>query len=1021
MENLVTVVVTSYNHSNYIEECIQSIFSQTFSKLELIIIDDASTDDSVEKIKKLLLNSPFPAEKIFLTKNGGLVNARNIALSRKLSKYVLFVDSDNYLPRDYIEKLYVLAEKTNKDIIYADLKEANSDKTFMKAREYSLESLLLGNYIDSCSLIRTDIIGNIRYDTFLNYKKLEDYDFVLNLIIRNNAQPLYCKDTYLNYRVLSNSLSRQGNHNSEQYYYEIYLYIISKFLDLIPNEINYTLKTTILGMEKRIFDLVTHLSDVTNYVLDLEKNNQTLDQKNITLSEKYKEEIENHRAELINEKNKLKLSNKKNEELSNLLKAKQDDYVMVINSTSYRVGNKIVNFVKRTIQIVKNPKSLGRAVYHLSLRVIRKIKKQLRFKRLIYTQLRNFERKKNVYSDPKRIMIFVIYENGSRIQKYKLFFLDKIAKLVDKIVIVSNTQLDTKSLNELKVFGEVHIRENTGYDTAAFRYGINLIKEELIENYDELLLVNDTNVGPFFELSKMFDKMEKRQLDLWGISYGEEQPDFTGMNPYGYIPKHLQSFFLVIEKSLFSNKKFFEYWDSLEDTNSREKAIGKHETVFTRYFEDLGFKQGAVTNYNEDSPMYIHPLKMIKKGVPIVKYSAFSNYDDDKFLWQGLVRKTEIPDLIEYIKTESDYPISIINDIVNQEKKRTHKKYILIIDGVENVIPQLTTYRVNNKVEQLKSLGYNVWKVNASSFEMGYAENASHIIIYRATYSDKLSLMVQLAKKYGKPVLYDIDDLVIDTKYTNQLSYVKNLSPNEKRNYDLGVRGYENMLKLCDGAIATTKALKKEMEKYKPKVFINRNLASNELINISEKAYLLNKKKLSNIVKIGYFSGSITHNENFNLIKHAILKILNEYENVELHLVGHIDLPEELKIFKGRVVIHAFVDWKELPYLISEVDINLGPLTKSIFNEAKSEIKWIEASLVRVTTVASKIGSFEEMIKNGETGFLVDDHDWFNTLSYLINHSDKREKVAKNAYDYVRLHCCTKKHEDELTMFLGGN
>lgn len=273
-----------------------------------------------------------------------------------------------------------------------------------------------------------------------------------------------------------------------------------------------------------------------------------------------------------------------------------------------------------------------------------------------------------MYSDPKRIMIFVIYENGSRIQKYKLFFLDKIAKLVDKIVIVSNTQLDTKSLNELKVFGEVHIRENTGYDTAAFRYGINLIKEELIENYDELLLVNDTNVGPFFELSKMFDKMEKRQLDLWGISYGEEQPDFTGMNPYGYIPKHLQSFFLVIEKSLFSNKKFFEYWDSLEDTNSREKAIGKHETVFTRYFEDLGFKQGAVTNYNEDSPMYIHPLKMIKKGVPIVKYSAFSNYDDDKFLWQGLVRKTEIPDLIEYIKTESDYPISIINDIVNQEK-----------------------------------------------------------------------------------------------------------------------------------------------------------------------------------------------------------------------------------------------------------------------------------------------------------------------------------------------------------------
>ena len=62
------------------------------------------------------------------------------------------------------------------------------------------------------------------------------------------------------------------------------------------------------------------------------------------------------------------------------------------------------------------------------------------------------------------------------------------------------------------------------------------------------------------------------------------------------------------------------------------------------------------------------------------------------------------------------------------------------------------------------------------------------------------------------------------------------------------------------------------------------------------------------------------------------------------------------------------MDWDKLPALISEVDINLAPLVDSIFNRAKSEIKWIEAALVKVPTVASKIGAFSDMVIDGETG-----------------------------------------------------
>lgn len=1020
MENLVTVAITSYNHANYIEECIESIYNQSFRNIELIIIDDASSDNSTEIINEMIKKAPFPVEKIFLEKNKGLVNVRNIILEKKLSKYVLFVDSDNFLPKNYIEELIKVAEKDNADIIYTDLKEIGTDKIFMKSKEYSLASLLEQNYIDSCSLIRTSIIGEIRYDQYLNYKKLEDYDFFLNLIINQDALPKYCNSSFLNYRVLTTSLSRKGEHNSEKYYYELYLYILNKHINKIPYDVINTLNSTIKMLESRISDLIDHLGEVTSYVHSLERNEDSLKKENSKLNDDIRILHTNYEIDKTNKINQISELNIKNSELSNTLSAVQNEKLTILNSKPYKIGSKLYNFGKLTKQIIRNPKLIVRKFYHLIKRIIRKIKKIVRLRRFFLIATRSISRRKNNYSNPSRLLVYVVYESKPIIQEYKLLFLKKISKIVDRIVIISNSELSVESEKKLEEFGEVHFRENAGYDTAAFRYGINLIQDDLLSNYDELLLINDTNIGPFGDLDNIFKNMGQRRLDFWGISYGEEQPDFTGLNPYGYIPKHLQSYFLVIEKSLFSNQKFYEYWNSLEDTNSREKAIGRHETVFTRYFEDLGFKQGAVTEYIKDSPMYIHPLTMLKKGVPIVKYSAFSNYNNDKFLWQGLVRDTEVPELVTYIRDETDYPISIIDNILVQEKNRNHKKYILIIDGVENIIPQLTTYRVNNKIEQLESLGFTVWHINLSSFEMGYAENASHIIIYRAVYSDKLALLLELAKKDHKPVLYDIDDLVIDTSYTDQLSYVQNLSNQEKLKYDSGVNSYGSLLKLCDGAIASTKTLGNELAKFNDLVLLNRNLASKKLIEISEIARETNKDHEAQIVKIGYFSGSITHNENFDLIRSAIIDLMTKYENIELHLVGHIDLPEELKLFKNRVVKHSFVDWKELPYLISKVDINLAPLTKSIFNEAKSEIKWIEASLVKVVTVASKLGAFDEQIDHGVTGILVEDSEWYEKLSYIIENPMVREKIAENAYDFVIKYCSTENHKDQLTTFLEG-
>ncbi|AIS02783.1 rhamnan synthesis F family protein [Lactococcus lactis] len=677
------------------------------------------------------------------------------------------------------------------------------------------------------------------------------------------------------------------------------------------------------------------------------------------------------------------------------------------------------NLERMKYVLTKNPKLLVKAPG----KILRKTRKHFHPLKSLQLQINKNKRKKtrrfNNYENPKRVLIYVIYENQPQLQSYKLFFLKALADLSDKVLIVLNSTLADTDVKKLEKFGQVISRENTGYDTAAFRHGILLLKDEL-SNFDELLLVNDTNVGPMTDLSAVFQKMSTQKLDFWGISYGEKQADFTGFNPYGAIHEHLQSYFLVIEKNMFQTPEFLKYWENLSDTNSRNKAIGKHETVFTKYFSELGFIHGAVAGNNEDSAMYIHPLTMLEKfDVPLVKYTAFSNDTDDKFAWQGLERKTEVPDLINYIKNETEFPKEILDEVINTIKYTPHPKHILIIDGVENQIPQCTRYRVINKAEQLRSFSHEVWTVNASDFQMGYAEYASQIIIYRTPYSEQFKQLIELAHKYNKPVFYDIDDLVYDTSYTDQLDYVKTLGKEEKEAYDSGVRSYGKLMELCDAFITSTTDLKNELLKLGKPVYLNRNLASEELISISEQAIaktIKDKKK----IKIGYFSGSITHNENFDLIRSAILKILKEFPQTELHLVGHLTIPDEMKNYKKQLIVHDFLDWTLLPSLVAEMDINLAPLVDNVFNRAKSEIKWLEAALVGVTTVASDIGSFSEIITNETTGVLVADGMWYEQLKDLIDNKTKLEFLGNNAKRKVISTYKTTKHKDEFIEAIHG-
>lgn len=330
-------------------------------------------------------------------------------------------------------------------------------------------------------------------------------------------------------------------------------------------------------------------------------------------------------------------------------------------------------------------------------------------------------------------------------------------------------------------------------------------------------------------------------------------------------------------------------------------------------------------------------------------------------------------------------------------KTKLAYKDILFINGC--TLPHPKRYRVDHQIEQLAAYGFSADFVDYTSLNVDILKYYRGFVFYRCPITPEVEKLIQLAKANNKTVFYDIDDLVIDQKYTDTIEHLKTLSPEEKALYDDGVNRMRKTLELCDYAITTTERLAEELKNYCPNVFINRNTASEKMVEYSLEA-INNVQKDSQKVILGYLSGSITHNADFEMILPAIVKIMNENENVYLKVVGELDVPEDLKPFESRIISSPFVPWQSLPEIIASIDINLAPLEYSIFNEAKSENKWVEAALCKIPTIASNLGAFKHCIKDEETGILCENtiEEWYEKLTDLINDSKKRERIGNIAH-----------------------
>ena len=192
----------------------------------------------------------------------------------------------------------------------------------------------------------------------------------------------------------------------------------------------------------------------------------------------------------------------------------------------------------------------------------------------------------------KRLGICFFYDQDGIVDDYVTYLLDDLIKSMQDMVVVCNGFLNADGR---KVFNkytkDIIVRENKGLDVWAYKTALDYIGWERLQEYDEIILLNATIMGPIYPFAEMFQKMDKRDLDFWGITkYGKEEFDPFGCNPYGYIPEHIQSHFMVYRRTLINSQEFQSYWNNIPEINSYKESVGMHESYFTKYFADKGFK-----------------------------------------------------------------------------------------------------------------------------------------------------------------------------------------------------------------------------------------------------------------------------------------------------------------------------------------------------------------------------------------------------------------------------------------------
>jgi glycosyltransferase involved in cell wall biosynthesis len=329
-------------------------------------------------------------------------------------------------------------------------------------------------------------------------------------------------------------------------------------------------------------------------------------------------------------------------------------------------------------------------------------------------------------------------------------------------------------------------------------------------------------------------------------------------------------------------------------------------------------------------------------------------------------------------------------------------------------------YRTFHLFEQCCSLGLKtcLTHVMLPDFQ-NVVREANLLILHRAGWDPNIQRAIDDIHRRGGRVIYDTDDLLFDPVVFKWIDSPDFQDPVRAKLYQEEMQRHNLSMKLCDAIMTSTAYLESQAKQMDRPTFVHRNAFSNEMLGLSDHA---RKSAITDSGKIviGYASGTPTHNRDFESCGQALRATLDANKLVKLWLVGPIKLDREWINYKSRILHLPYVPWRLLPAYLVRFDINLAPLViDNPFAQSKSEIKWIEAGLVSVPTIASSTSAFQTAIHQGIDGMVVSSmEDWQKTLTGMVGDKDLRKEMGEAARKEVIRSCSPEVRANEFRLIL---
>ena len=323
-------------------------------------------------------------------------------------------------------------------------------------------------------------------------------------------------------------------------------------------------------------------------------------------------------------------------------------------------------------------------------------------------------------------------------------------------------------------------------------------------------------------------------------------------------------------------------------------------------------------------------------------------------------------------------------------------------------IPQCLHYRVKQKVAQLEAADVPVsWWGFSDMAGFKNRLHAFHVVIfYRVPATPAIIDLIRYARRLGLTIFYEIDDLIFDeANYPPPLeSFAGLVTAEEYPGLVTGTPLFSAAMEMCDYGIASTPPLQAVMARFvrSGRCHLHRNGLGpdHERVAPAVTDETLAVKRARPEVVAFFGSGSRSHNENFDrFAAPALAAAFERHPNLRLRVIGHLALSPELQRFADRIELIDFVSNTEAYWLrLAEADINLAPLTPSVFNDSKSEIKWLEAAMLAVPSVVSGSPVYREALEDGSDALIADTPaEWAQALDRLVADAALREVMGQAA------------------------